>query len=298
MGMADEEKKSNWKIWIYLTPVYIIIAIPLLMWIKKINSSDVGLSKEEYNVFNASEGEVKKRQQQQNYDPGLTDIGYTVRYRSGDAPEGSLSGDGPSKEETEQVRAAAEARQKQAAGGKQGYNQKPAAQAALESSDTKAKEQMGLGNQKGYLTYAVGKTMDNPKAVGALMNNSWVVKGFMGRSTVKGALGSPEGLSNYLKNTNAVNNFLGNSVVQAAMKNPAVVNAFASSAMAGAILSSPGVQGLMQNPQALIEMANTNPQVMALLSNPNVMAALMNNPQTAGLAAGLGGGMGGGFAPK
>lgn len=295
--MADEENKSNWKIWVYLTPVYIIIAVPLLMWINKINSSDVGLSKEEYNVFNASEGEVKKRQQQQNYDPGLTDIGYTVRYRSGDAPEGSLRGDGASKEETEQVRAAAAARQ-QAAGGKQGYNPKSAAQTALESSDTKAKEQMGLGNQKGYLTYAVGKTMNNPKAVAALMNNSWVVKGFMGRSTVKGALGSPEGLNNYLKNTNAVNNFLGNSVVQAAMNNPALVNAFASSAMASAILASPGVQGMMQNPQALIELANTNPQVMQLLSNPNVMGALMNNPQTAGLAAGLGGGMGGGFAPK
>jgi hypothetical protein len=292
MGMADEEKKSGWKIWVYLTPVYIIIAIPLLMWIKKINSSDVGLSREEYNVFNASEGEVKKRQQQ-NYDPGLTDIGYAVRYRSGDQAEGGAGRDGASKREEQEAREAAAARQ-QAAGGKQGYNAKPAAQAALESADTRAKEQMGLGNQKGYLTYAVGKTMDNPKAAAALMNNSWVVKGFMGRSTVKGALGSPEGLSNYLKNTNAVNNFLGNSVVQSALKNPALVNAFASSAMAGAILSSPGVQGLMQNPQALIEMANTNPQVMQLLSNPNVMAALMNNPQTAGLAAGLGGG----FAPK
>ncbi|PKM98544.1 MAG: hypothetical protein CVU79_02645 [Elusimicrobia bacterium HGW-Elusimicrobia-3] len=292
--MADEARKSGWKIWVYLTPVYIIIAIPLLMWIKKINSSDVGLSKEEYNVFNASEGEVKKRRQQKNYDPGLTDIGYTVRYRSGDAPEGSLGGDGPSKEAEERVREAAAARGQQAAAGEQGYKPKPAAQAALESSDTRAKEQMGLGNQKGYLTYAVGKTMNNPKAVAALMNNSWVVKGFMGRSTVKGALGSPEGLNNYLKNTTAVNNFLGNSVVQAAIKNPAVVNAFAGSAMAGAILSSPGVQGLMQNPQALMEMANTNPEVMQLLSNPNVMAALMNNPQTAGLAANLGGG----FAPK
>lgn len=293
MGMADEEKKAGWKIWVYLTPVYIIIAIPLLMWINKINSGDVALSKEEYSVFNASEGEVNKRQQQKNYDPGLTDIGYTVRYRSGDAPEVGRGGDGTPKEAGQQGREAA-ARQQQAAGGTQGHNAKPAAQAALESSDTRAKEQMGLGNQKGYLTHAVGKTMDNPKAVGALMNNSWVVKGFMGRSTVKGALGSPEGLNNYLKNTNAVNNFLGNSVVQAAMKNPAVVNAFAGSAMAGAILSSPGVQGLMQNPQALIEMANTNPQVMQLLSNPNVMAALMNNPQTAGLAAGLGGG----FTPR
>ena len=170
--MPDEENKSSWKIWVYLTPVYVIVAVPLLMWINKINSGDVGLSKEEYNVFNASEGEVKKRQQQQNYDPGLTDIGYTVRYRSGDEPEESLSGDGPSKEEPEQVRAAAAAR-RQPAGGKQGYDPKPAAQAALESADTRAKEQMGLGNQKGYLTYAVGKTMNNPKAVAALMNNSW-----------------------------------------------------------------------------------------------------------------------------
>jgi hypothetical protein len=122
------------------------------------------------------------------------------------------------------------------------------------------------------------------------MNNSWVVKGFMGRDTVRSALGSKEGLQNYLSNGKNVSNFLGNPVVQAAMNNPSVVAAFASSGMANAILASPAVKSMLEDPQSVTTMMATNPELMQVLSNPNVMNALVSNPQTAGLAASLGGG--------
>lgn len=285
--MAGEQKKSGWKIWLYLTPVYVLVAVPLIKWTLKVNSSDVALSKDEYGAFNAAEGEVKKIAHK-NYDPGLSDVGYAVRYRSGGGVgEGAVKPAGKGPEAAAKAAATAASKNPQPAPGQ--YRTYSANQTALESGDTANKTQMGFGSRKGYLTYAVGAAMNNPKAVGAIFNNSWVVKGFMGRDTVKAALGSPQGLQNYLGNSKNVGNFLNNSVVQAAINNPSVVNAFASSGMANAILASPAVQGLMQNPETLTATLMGNQQLMQLLNNPNVMNALMNNPRTAGLAAALGG---------
>lgn len=285
MDMEDGEKKAGWKIWVYLTPVYIIIAIPLIMWIQKINSSDVGLSKEEHNVFNTDEGEIKKRKALEGYDPGLTDSGYAVRYRPAGAEAGSLPGDGPSPQEVERVRKEAEARQAAARASAQQAGQfdaKTAGQAALDSSDTRAKEAMGMGYQKGYLSTAVEKVMNNPKAVGAIMNNKYIVEGFMSRGTVKAATGSAQGLANYLKGPGPAN-FMNNPVVKAALNNPAIVSAVATSGMVNAFLNTPAAKELMSNPQALGDLVNNNPQLMALaMQNPQLLTTLMSNQDVMG----------------
>lgn len=289
--MDGEQRGSGWKIWLYMTPLYVLLAIPLVKWTMKLNSPDVPISKEDYGAFNSPEGEVK-RIEKKEYDPGLSDLGYTVRYRSGN--------DGPVESAAPAARGEARtsaARSAQPGGAR---NARPAAarpagggissgQAALESKDTGNREQMSIGSQKGYLTYAAGKAINNPKAVAALFNNSWVVKGFMERDTVKAALGSREGLQKSLSDPKRVSNFLNNSVVRTAMNNPAVVNAFAASGMASAIMASPAVQEMLQNPEMLTTMMGTNPELTQALTNPNVINALMNNPQTAGLAASLGG---------
>jgi len=287
MDMEEGEvKKSGWKIWVYLTPVYILLAIPLVKWTQRINSSDVGLSKEEHNVFNTDEGEIKKRTPD-GYDPGLTDSGYAVRYRRGGAEEGSLAGDGPSREAEEKVRREAQARQakaeaqRKAAGG--GYDAKPSAQAALESGETRAKEAMGMGYQKGYLSGAVEKVMKNPKAVGAILNNKYVVEGFMSRPTVKAATGSPEGLANFLKGPGPAN-FMNSPVVKAAMNNPALVSAVAGSGMVSAMLNTPAAKALMSDPAALSNLIDQNPQLVALaMQNPQTLNMLMSNPEVSGI---------------
>jgi len=286
--MEVQGKKSGWKIWVYLSPVYIILGILLFRWNAKINSSDVGLSKEEYNAFNTADGEIKKRKND-GYDPNLSDSGYSVRYRSGKAEPGTLPGDGPSPQAVAAAGKAEAARRDQenkAAGAGEAGGQgkgRSASQLALESNDTKAKEAMGMGSQKGYLSYAVGKVMGSPKAVSALLNNKYVVNGFMSRATVKAATGSAQGLANYLKGSGPTN-FMNNPVVKAAMDNPAVVNAIASSGMISAMLNTPAAQDLMKDPQALNDLVTNNPQLMAtLMSNPNMMNALMSNPDTAAL---------------
>jgi len=292
MDMEGEEKKAGWKIWVYLTPVYILIAIPLVKWTMKINSSDVGLSKEEVNVFNTDEGEVKRRKSLEGYDPNLTDGGYAVRYRADGKAEGSMAGDGPSKEATERAYKQAAARQQRPAedeeeggGARQGSGnsrfQANSGQAALNSNDTRAKEAMGVGYQKGYLSSAVGKVVGSPKAVGALLNNQYIVDGFMSRGTVKSATGSAEGLANYLKGSGP-SNFLNNPVVKAALNNPAVVSAVAGSGMVAAMMNTPAAQALMKDPQALADIVNNNPQLMQLaMQNPQLLSSLMANPDVA-----------------
>lgn len=285
MDMEGEQRKSGWKIWLYLTPVYIILAVPLYKWTVRVNSGDVKLSKDEYGAFNAEEGEIKKPASG-NYDPGLNDQGYSIRYRTGhDAQEeGSLdSGEGSAGKTSGTAGAAADSghdgRQAQRPQGQPGqYRAQSANQAALTSDSTKAKESMAFGYQKGLMTQAIGKVMGSPKAVGAILNNKYVVEGFMARGTVKAATSSPQGLANYLKGSGPAN-FLGNPVVQAALNNPAIVSAVANSGIVSAMLSSPAAQALMKDPQALGDLVSSNPQLMSLaMQNPQLLTSLMANP--------------------
>ena len=282
--MEEEEKKSGWKIWAYLSPVYIVLAVLLVRWTAKINSSDVGLSKEEYNAFNASDGEIKKSKSA-GYNPELTDIGYSVRYRPSGAESGSLPGDGPSPE------AVAKAEKAAAAQRAQDNNAVPAGQiggrtanqAALESNDTRAKEQMLVGRKEGYLSAAMEKAINNPKAVGALMNNKYVVDGFMSRGAVKAATASPQGLANYLKSGGPAN-FMNNPLVKAALGNPAIVSAVASSGIVSALLNTPAAMALMNDPKALGDLINSNPELIAMaMQNPQALSMLMSNPEVSGV---------------
>lgn len=284
----EEKKGAGWKIWIYLSPVYIVLGMLLFRWNASINSSDVGLSKEEYNAFNASEGEIKKRQNA-DYDPGLTDTGYNVRYRTGKEEESGLPDNAPGSQASAQAEKASAAKKEQerkagtAVESGQADQGRSASQLALESNETRAKEAMGMGNKAGYLSYAVGKVMNNPKAVGALLNNKYVVNGFMARGTVKAATASPEGLANYLKGGGPAN-FLNNPVVKAAMNNPAIVGAVASSGIVAAMLETPAAKALMNDPQALGDLINNNPQLVALaMQNPQTLTMLMSNPEVSGL---------------
>lgn len=277
--MDGEPKKSSWKIWVYLTPLYILAAIPLVKWTIKVNSGELALSKEEYGAFNSAEGEIKKSTA--GYNPDLNDSGYSVRYRSGKGGDEAITA-APDASRA----AAAEASRQAAAAQKTGQQQSRFAsgnQAALESDQTRVKEQMGFGQQKGYLSYAVGKAMNNPKAVGALLNNKYVVNGFMSRGTVKNATGSAQGLANYLKGSGPTN-FLNNQMVKAAMNNPAIVSAVASSGIVSAMLNTPAAKQLMNDPDALANLVNDNPQLVQLaMQNPQTMTMLMGNPAVSGI---------------
>ncbi|MDA8242709.1 MAG: hypothetical protein M0025_01130 [Elusimicrobia bacterium] len=288
--MEGEPKKAGWKIWLYLTPVYVILAIPLILWMKKINSSDVDLSKDEYNAFNAESGNVKTRSAE-DYNPGLTDSGYNVRYRS-DGETGEELGVGGSIGSSGQKGSGPGYSGGQAPGaGGQGSGQAGDGRStggqggnySLPPNEAQVKAQTGMGYQKGYLTTAVSKVLGSPAAVKALLNNKYIVNGFMSRATVKAATGSPEGLANFLKGPGP-SNFINNPVVKAALNNPAIVSAVASSGLIGAMMDTPAAKALMNDPDKLADIVNSNPQLMQLaMQNPQTLTMLMGNKDVSGL---------------
>jgi len=76
-----EREKSGWRIWLYLTPVYIIAAVPLIKWTMRVNSSDMALPQDTYTAFNSQEGEIKKKPAVV-YTPELSESAYSLNYRS------------------------------------------------------------------------------------------------------------------------------------------------------------------------------------------------------------------------
>jgi hypothetical protein len=272
--MDQEIKKSGWKIWLYLTPVYIILAIPLVKWTMKINSSDVDLSKDEYKAFNSQEGEIKKNSAVV-YSPDLDESGYSLHYISGHSAGTQKYASG--RKETADTKQQDTARAQSAARTAEqkntsGYQQQPL-------TPIQQREQQSFGFTKGYITYAIGKALNNPKAVSAILNNKYVISGFMSRDTVKAATASPEALANYLKTGNTVNTFMNNSVVQSALNNPQVLAAAASSGMLTALLDTPAGKSLLSNPSAMADIVTSNPELTGLMADPKIMGLLMSNPQ-------------------
>ena len=159
-----------------------------------------------------------------------------------------------------------------------------AASAAGAAADPgESKKSFGLGLACGALTKASEKLLNNPKALGALFNNDYVVKGFMSRDTVKQATASPAALAAYLKNPANMNKFMAKAPVQSGMNNRELVNAVASSKLAGAMLDTPGGKALLKDPSAMADILKANPGLINVLGNPVMIEALMNNPKTAGV---------------
>ncbi|MEW6012881.1 MAG: hypothetical protein AB1602_05725 [Elusimicrobiota bacterium] len=271
-----ENNKEKSKFWLYLIPLYIIIAIPLIKWTLKMSSPDINLSEEEMKAFSAT-AEIKKEEDFKMYEPNLEDLSYTVNYRNAnDSKEGKtyrLSEDETTKDKEKNSTEKSE--------NKKDNINLSSEQDIPKVGDIKQKEMSSVGYKKGFLTQAVGKLLNNPAAVKALFNNEYVVKGFLSRDIVKRNLSDPKALESYLSNQQVVSNFLNNETVKQALNNPQVLNAIAQSKLMGEIMSAPAVTNLMNNQDKMNELMTKNPQTMQLLSNPNIMSALSSNPQGA-----------------
>ncbi len=272
--MTENKKTNGWKIFFYLTPLYIILGYPLYDWHQKVNSGDVDISKEDYSAFTSDEGELKRAASSELYEPEFQDMGYSVNYQSGGERKNA------------RISTQNNERKKSATRKKTGKTKRKSASKRAPRRDAgedsiRARETKYMGQKKGFLTSAVGKAMGNPKMVKALFNNGLVVKGFMGRAKVKEVLQNPDALADYIKNTPAAGNFLNNAIVKKALNNPAVVKTIASSKLVTTLLSAPAVKELLNDEQKVSEIIASNPELMPLLSNPALMSAFMQNPDTA-----------------
>ena len=260
--MENENKKNGWKMFFYLTPLYILLAYPLYHWHKEINSSDIDLSKNDYSAFSSDKGEIKQTSFSKSHIPQFQDSGYAVNYK--------LESKGDYEKNSRLSRK------------KYRTNNNQKRQSNIKANlSVKDKEHQYIGRKKGYLTSAVGAALKNPKVVKTLFNNSLVIKGFMGRDRVKKVLKDSDALTDYIMNTDAADNFLNNSIVKKALNNPSIVEAVISSKLASKILSSPAVKGLLKDSEKTNKLLSSNPEFMILLANPLIMNALMQNPETA-----------------
>lgn len=281
-GTNREEpgKKNAWLIWVYLIPLYVLVAYPIARWVKKVSSGDIALTSEQASVFNSTQTyHTKTPSGRLRPDPRIPDTAYSISYRRNGAQGKKTRTARPAKSPGEIPRGASSGRS---------VSSRPWKAGSEESSIWRNLEMETAGYKKGYLTYAVGYAMNKPSAVKKLFDNSMVVKGFMERPTVKSVLNDPQALQEFLTQTPAVNNFLGNSVVQKALEHPAILNAVASSKLVESILNSPAIQQLISNPQMLESLIESNPQAAGLLANPLVINALASNPSTQGIYSQLG----------
>lgn len=161
-----------------------------------------------------------------------------------------------------------------------------AAQAPASPADAKKSRQLGL--VKNALSAAAEKLLDNPKALAALFNNDYVVRGFMSRDTVRGATANKAALAAYLKNPANLSAFMAKPVVQRGLKNQQLTGVMASTKLVGALLDSPGGKALLADQAAVSDIISSNPALVDVLANPAVMAALANNPKTAGVLGQVG----------
>lgn len=275
-NMENESQKSS-RIWLYLLPVFILAAWPAIKWTMKNSSGDVKLTKDDYGAFNAEQGELNKPAKRKVLKPELNDGEFRVRYRS--AAEEEATQDAADRTDAAREKAAAakaKADAERAKGGQQGGGSGDPGVDAM-----KANEQRSVGMTKGYLSYAIGKVINNPNAMAALLNNQYVINGFMSRDSVKNATSSPEALAKFLGSGSAISNFMNNAAVQAALNNPAVLNAVAGSGFMQSMLNSPAGKSLMNDPQALANLIAANPQLQGLMADPKILGLLMSDPNAA-----------------
>lgn len=277
----SETKKTGLKFFIVIL-VIIITGIYIVIWTKK-NYSVNFFSKEDISAFQ-SKMDVDLNDDYKFYEPNLNDLSYTVNYRIGKEGDSTENNEKISKNENAGY---GKKRKKSERTDKNKNKQTTAENDDYSTSNIKKKEMASIGYKKGFLTQAVGKLLNHPKAIRALFNNKYVVQGFLSRDIVRRNLSDPNALKEYLSNKTVVSNFLNNEIVKQAMANPQVVSAIASSQLITEITNSPAVQQLMSDPQTMSELMQKNPELSTLITNPNILNALNQNPNTKGLTSNL-----------
>jgi hypothetical protein len=279
--MENEHKKH--KLWAYLIPVYIVVCILIIMWVMKNYSTDVKLSDDTLKAFSTT-ANIKTDENYKFYEPNLSDLTYSVNYKNaGEESDRQSSGRKTvyalEHDKTEEKKGDVVQRKEPV------NNQNVSGQ----MKDIKGKEMSAVGYKKGFLTDAVGKLLNNPKAVASLFNNEFVVKGFLSRDLVKQNLSDSHALESFLSNPKTISNFLNNPVVSASLNNPALLNSLAGTKMMQEIMTSKAVTDIMSDPSRMNNILMNNPGLNKVLANPNVISALSHNPGGAKILSLLGG---------
>lgn len=274
--MQEEQKKS--KLWIYLISLYIIAAIPIIIFSLKRSSPDIKLSEDDIKAFSGKSDVKKEEEKYKFYEPNLEDLSYTIGYKNIE----------PSKIKNEDKSGENKKDKNKKYNDKKESIKYDSKEHEIPQVNTiKEKEMTFIGYKKGFLTQAVGKLLNNPNAVKALFDNEFVVKGFLSRESVKKNLSDPNALKNFLTNSQVISNFLNNEVVKQVLNNPQLLNAVAKSKLMNEIATSKAVTELLSDQNTMNNIITQNPSASKLLSNPNVIMALSSTSQGAKILSGM-----------
>ena len=235
--------KKNSRFWVYLIPLYILIAIPIIRWTIKISSPDIKLSEEDLKAF-STDKKLQNNDDFKFYEPNLEDVSYAVRYRNLEFSSHTVKVYGLKEMEQNET---------SKKGNKKDRTPQPVRADEKEvplAKELKEKEMTSIGYKKGFLTDVVGRLINNPKAVKALFDNEYVVKGFLSRDIVKRNLNDPNALKSYLTNTDAVSNFLNNNIVKQVLNNSQLLNTLAQTKLIQEIMTSPSVVTILNDKNA------------------------------------------------
>jgi len=268
--MEEGEQGKSWLIWVLIVPVAMAAGVLLTKWALQPGKTARPAAEEQAEAQTAAPAPFTQAAAPAATKPAASDsAGYDL---PGDEPSGDsgiIWANKPA--ETASSKEAASSSARPAAGG----------DPAAKPMDPKESRSMGLAH--GAISKAVEKLMNSPKAVSAILNNEYVVKGFMSRDTVKNATRDSASLANYLKNPANMNKFMGKDVVQRGMNNEELVNAVASSGIVAALLDTPGGKALLNDPEAIAGVIQVNPGLAKVMTNPTILNALITNPKTSGV---------------
>ncbi|MCX5789727.1 MAG: hypothetical protein NTX64_14670 [Elusimicrobia bacterium] len=171
---------------------------------------------------------------------------------------------------------------------------KPAGTGALSESERSLMER-AVGTWNDAAAFALGSDgprlfklgevlLRYPRVVGAILNNSFLVKGFMSSERVRNRCRNPQGLVNYLTNTADPNGIrLATKTYSTSLSTPGSTAAIFGSKLVAAVLNDcPAIQTIINDPHAVGQIAMADNGIMPLMSNPAFVTGLAANPVALG----------------
>ena len=266
--MEEGDKGNSWLIWLIIIPVCVATGALLTKWALQPGKAGTAPTEKHAEAVAPAAAAVSVR------------AAPAMPAPAADTSASDLPGDEATGTDTSSLWA-----NKPAAPAHKAAKAPEEAAAAVDPKEAKKNQKMGF--VYGAISKAAEKLLNNPKALSALLNNDSIVKGFMSRDTVKAATANSASLAAYMKNPANLSQFMQKPAVQGGINDPQLVNAVASSKLAGALLDTPGGRALLNDPAAIAGIVQSNPEIVSVLTNPTILNALMQNPKTAGIVGQL-----------
>jgi hypothetical protein len=140
-----------------------------------------------------------------------------------------------------------------------------------------------IGSTRGLLFKLGASLLSHPKVVRLILNNDYVVDGFMSQDRVRANCNDASTLSGYLGNSgDSTGIAMGLASIRSSLDTPGSAEAIFGSKLVSTVLSRCGsIQAVSSDPSTVKMIAGTNQQMAAMLQDGRLISAVMSNSSTA-----------------